>query len=84
MRSEVDYKDVDMDIVGLYLATVWQEGCAMDEGIYHLLPKRKLVSKLKRDVIIGCIFYCKILHLQLMPFLTKFKITSSFFLGALW
>ena len=41
--------------------------------------KRNYYLELERDVIKGCIIYYKISHLQLIPFLTKCKITFSFF-----
>ena len=52
MESDVTYKDMDMDIAGVYLATVWSKERQKKEGVYRLLPQNR--SNKGRKNTINC------------------------------
>ena len=41
IESDIKYVGVDMDIAGVYLATVWEKDRLKREGLFRLLPRRK-------------------------------------------
>ena len=40
MESEIDIEGMDLDIAGVYLATVWDKERQQREGVFHLLPRK--------------------------------------------
>ena len=52
MESEVDIEGMDLDIAGVYLATVWDKERQKREGVFHLLPRKR--SNKGRKNTINC------------------------------
>ena len=48
--SDICFNEVEMDIAGVYLATIWSKERQKREGIFRLLPKKKSTRGRKSTV----------------------------------